>query len=175
MFSSTPGEITGQVTGQGDIASRTYEVSCPIVDRTWGQRHPIAGQAITGLADTFGKSGHYRPSALSSRKTANFTKQAVGFLQGAIPTGPSYKLAGPFRVGSNPYSAAVGNLNLDGTPDIVVSNCFSNNTGVLLSGTQIAVPYTGLSLVAGHSIQAAYTPDSGSKYGSSSSPATIAP
>ncbi len=50
----------------------------------------------------------------------------------------------PSPVGNNPYSAAVGDLNQDGTPDLVVSNCFSNNIGVLLSGTQISVPYSDL-------------------------------
>ena len=74
-----------------------------------------------------------------------------------------------------PYSAAVGDLDLDGTPDVVVSNCFSNNTGVLLDGTQISVPYSGLSLAPGHQLNATYTPDSNSKYGSSISPDVTAP
>ena len=46
---------------------------------------------------------------------------------------------------NGPYSATVGDPDLDGTPDILVSNCFNNNTGVLLSGTQIPVALSGLS------------------------------
>jgi len=81
----------------------------------------------------------------------------------------SHQVLGPFKVGNNPYSAAVGDLNLDGTPDLVVANCFSNNTGVLLDGTLISVPYSGLSLPPGNSFNASYTPDGVSKYGSSNS------
>jgi len=103
---------------------------------------------------------------------SNYTDGTVDLL---IPNGSTYTLVGPFDVGSGPYSAAVGDVDLDSTPDLVVSNCFSNNTGVLLSGTQISVPYTGLTLAAGHSIQATYTPNSNSKYGSSTSPAATAP
>ncbi|WP_263349831.1 beta strand repeat-containing protein [Acidicapsa acidisoli] len=103
---------------------------------------------------------------------SNYTDGSVDLL---IPNGSVYTLAGPFKVGTGPYSAAVGDIDLDGTPDVVVSNCFSNNTGALLSGTQISVPYSGLSLVAGHSIQAAYTPDGSSKYGASTTAATTAP
>jgi hypothetical protein len=90
-------------------------------------------------------------------------------------TGGAYSLAGPFKVGNNPYSAAVGDLDSDGTPDVVVSNCFSNSTGTLVSGTQISVPYSGLSLVAGHSVQASYTAGAGSEYGSSTSSSVTAP
>jgi hypothetical protein len=66
-------------------------------------------------------------------------------------------------------------VDLDGTPDIVVSNCFSNNTGVLLSGDQISVPYTGLSIAARHILHAAYTPNVSSNYGSSTSANVTAP
>ncbi|MFC5865067.1 beta strand repeat-containing protein [Acidicapsa dinghuensis] len=96
----------------------------------------------------------------------NYTDGSVDLL---IPSGSTYTLSGPFKVGTGPYSSAVGDIDLDGTPDLVVSNCFSNNTGVMLSGTQISVPYTGLSLTAGDSVSASYTPDGSSKYGSSTS------
>jgi len=76
---------------------------------------------------------------------------------------------GPFKVGNNPYSAAAGDINFDGTPDVVVANCFSNNTGVLFDGTQIAVPYTGLSLSPSDLFNGSYTPDGASKYGASTS------
>jgi hypothetical protein len=103
----------------------------------------------------------------------NYTDGTVDLL---IPTGPTTnKLVGPFKVGNNPYAVSVGDLDLNGTPDFVVPNCTSNNNGMLLSGTQISVPYTGLSLTAGDSIQAGYTPDGSSKYGPSSSAATTAP
>ena len=76
---------------------------------------------------------------------------------------------GPFGAGNTPVSAAVGDLDGDGTPDIVVANKLSNNTGVFLSGTQISVPYTGLSLTAGDTVNSTYTPDGASKYGASTS------
>jgi len=104
---------------------------------------------------------------------ANYTSGNVSLALGSA--GGGYTVLGPFGVGTNPYSAAVGDLNLDGTPDIVVSNCFSNNTGVLLSGTQISVPYGGLSFAPGNTLNAAYTPDGASKYGPSTSPNVTAP
>ena len=84
-------------------------------------------------------------------------------------------MLGPFPIGTKPYSAATGDIDKDGTPDIVVANTFSNNTGVLLSGTQISVPYTGLALPAGNSFNATYSPDGNSKYGTSTSPDVTAP
>ena len=104
---------------------------------------------------------------------SNYTDGSVDLLLGS--SGGSYTLVGPFAVGNNPYSAVVGDLDLDGTPDVVVSNCFSNNTGVLRSGTQISVPYTGLGLVPGDNLHAVYTPDGASKYGTSTSANVTAP
>lgn len=98
---------------------------------------------------------------------SSYTNGTVNLAIGSL--GGSYTVLSPFSVGNKPYSAAAGDLDLDGTPDLVVSNCFSNNTGVLLDGTQIAVPYTGLSLTAANQYNASYTPDSSSKYGSSTS------
>ncbi len=103
---------------------------------------------------------------------SNYTDGTVNLALGS--SGGSYTVLGPFGVGNSPYSAAVGDLDLDGTPDLVVSNCFSNNAGVLLDGTQISVPYSGLSLPSGDSFNATYTPDSASKYGSSNT-GNIAP
>jgi CSLREA domain-containing protein len=104
---------------------------------------------------------------------ANYTDGTVSLVLGN--SGGSYTTPAPFPVGDNPYSAAVGDLDRDGTPDIVVANCFSNNIGVLLSGTQISVPYSGLELVPGDTLQTTYTPDGSSKYGSSTSPGVTAP
>jgi len=80
---------------------------------------------------------------------------------------------GPFGTGNNLTSAAVGDLDGDGTPDVVVSSEFSNQTGVLLSGSQISVPYSGLSLRAGDLVNATYTPDGASQYGPSISPSVV--
>jgi len=104
---------------------------------------------------------------------ANYTDGTLNVATGN--TAAPYTVLGPFTVGTKPYSAAVGDVDNDGTPDIVVANCFSNNTGVLLSGTQISVPYTGLSLPAGNTLNATYSPDANSKYGASTSPNVTAP
>lgn len=104
---------------------------------------------------------------------ANYTDGTVTLALGTAEG--NYTVSGPTPVGNNPYSAALGDLNGDGTPDVVVSNCFSNNIGVLLSGTQISVPYSGLGLVPGDTLQAAYTPDGSSKYGASTSANVTAP
>jgi hypothetical protein len=104
---------------------------------------------------------------------SNYLDGSVDLLLGSA--GGSYTLAGPFTVGNNPYSAAVGDLDGDGTPDLVVSNCFSNNTGTLLDGMQISVPYSGLGLIPGDTLHAAYTPDGASKYGPSTSAGVTAP
>jgi hypothetical protein len=65
-----------------------------------------------------------------------------------------YSVLGPIKIGNNPYSAAVDDLDLDGSPDIVVSNCFSNNTVVRISGANISVPYPGLSFAPGPMLNA---------------------
>ena len=103
----------------------------------------------------------------------NYRSGTVNLLMGS--SGGTYTVLGPFSVGSGPYSAAVGDINLDGTPDLVVSNCFSNNTGVLFDGTQIATSYSGLSLTAGHQVEASYTPNGVSLYGTSSSAVATVP
>lgn len=104
---------------------------------------------------------------------ANYTDGTLNVAIGN--TAAPYIVLGPFAIGTKPYSAAAGDLDENGTPDIVVANCFSNNTGVLLSGTQISVPYTALSLPAGNVLNATYSPDVNSKYGASTSPGMIAP
>lgn len=104
---------------------------------------------------------------------ANYTSGTVSLVLGNSSGG--YTALGQFSVGNNPYSAAAGDLNHDGTPDVVVSNCFSDNTGVLLSGTQISVPYSGLALTPGDTLHATYAPDSNSKYGASTSSNVTAP
>lgn len=104
---------------------------------------------------------------------SNYTSNTVTLVLSS--SGGNYSATGPFNVGDSPYSAAVGDLDMDGTPDIVVANCFSDNTGVLLSGTQISVPYSGLSLTPGDQLHASYTPDGSSKYGSSTSANVTAP
>lgn len=104
---------------------------------------------------------------------SNYTDGTLNVATGS--TSGAYTVLGPFPIGTKPYSAAAGDLDNDSTPDIVVANTFSNNTGVLLSGTQISVPYTGLALPAGNTLNATYTPDANSKYGSSTSPNVTVP
>jgi hypothetical protein len=103
---------------------------------------------------------------------ANFTDSTLRLMIGG--TG-GYAMLGPFSTGGHPGSAAIGDLDGDGTPDIVVSNNSKNETEVFLSGAQISVSYSGLSLPAGNTVNATYTPDAASKYRSSTSPSRVAP
>jgi hypothetical protein len=103
---------------------------------------------------------------------ANFTDNTLRLMIGGTA---GYAMLGPFSTGGHPDSAAVGDLDGDGTPDIVVSNNSKNETEVFLSGAQISVSYTGLSLPAGNTVNATYTPDAASKYRSSTSPSRVAP
>jgi FG-GAP-like repeat len=103
---------------------------------------------------------------------ANFTDSTLRLMIGGTA---GYAMLGPFSTGGHPGSAAVGDLDGDGTPDIVVSNNSKNETEVFLSGAQISVSYTGLSLPAGNTVNATYTPDAASKYRSSTSPNKVAP
>jgi sugar lactone lactonase YvrE len=104
---------------------------------------------------------------------SNYTDNTVNLVLGN--GSGNYSLVGTFTVGTSPYSAAVGDIDRDGTPDVVVSNCYSNNTGTLLDGTQISVPYSGLSLTPGDTVQGSYTPDGASKYGPSTSSGVVVP
>jgi hypothetical protein len=109
------------------------------------------------------------PDLIVANYTDGTLNVAIGNADG------TYTVLGPFPIGTKPYSAAAGDLNKDGTPDIVVANTFSNNTGVLFGGTQISVPYTGLALPAGNTLNATYSPDGNSKYGASTSPNVTVP
>jgi len=104
---------------------------------------------------------------------ANYTGNSLSLALGE--SGSSYTVLGPFAVGGHPASAAVGDLNGRGAPDIVISNTFKNETEVFLIGAEISVSYSGLSLTAGDSVQATYTPDAASKYRASTSPIRTAP
>ncbi len=109
----------------------------------------------------------FNGDGIADLAVSNYTDGTVDLLL-ASPN-PGGKLH-PCRVVQGrqyPYSAAVADIDSDGTPDIVVSNCFSNNTGTLLSGTLIAVPYAGIALTTGDNIQASYAPDANSKYAES--------
>ena len=104
---------------------------------------------------------------------ANYTDGTLSMVIGSL--GGTYTVLGPFPIGTKPYSAAAGDIDESGTPDIVVANTFSDNTGVLLGGTQISTSYSGLSLPAGDTLNATYSPNGSSKYGSSTSPDVVAP
>jgi VCBS repeat protein len=115
----------------------------------------------------------FNGNGIPDMAVSNYTTGTVSLMMGSA--GGSYAVLGPFKVSNTPYSVAVGDLDLDGTPDIVVPNCFSNNTGVLLTGTQISVPYTGLLMTPGDTLDATYAPDVASQYSGSISPGVIAP
>lgn len=99
---------------------------------------------------------------------ANYTDGTVSVALGSASL--TYTVIGPFPIGSKPYSAAAADINGTGMSSVVVANTFSNNTGVLQSGTQVSVPYTGLALPAADTFNAIYTPDASSNYGASTSP-----
>jgi len=103
---------------------------------------------------------------------ANFTGNSLSL---AIGESGSYTVLGPFAAGGHPASAAVGDLNGRGAPDIVISNMLKNETEVFMVGAEISVSYTGLSLTAGHAVQATYTPDAASKYRASTSAISTVP
>lgn len=163
------GSGTNLLLGVANYAGNTVSVLQSIGDGTFGPQKVVAvgnGPDDINFAD-------FNGDTIPDIVVSNYGSGTVSLVLGS--SGGSYTAIGQFPIGNNPYSAAVGDLNGDGTPDIVVSNCFSDNTGVLLSGTQVAVPYSGLALNPGDTLNAAYTPDGNSAYGASTSPNVTAP
>jgi hypothetical protein len=90
-----------------------------------------------------GRCEFCRWGGIEDRVVSNNTDGTINLILDRLAG--NYSVLGPIKIGNNPNSAAVDDLGLDGTPDIVVSNGFSNNTVVRISGAQISVPYPGLS------------------------------
>jgi hypothetical protein len=75
---------------------------------------------------------------------ANFNSNSVSILLNTTPTGaptPTFATKVDFPTGSNPASVSIGDINLDGLPDIAVANSGSDNTvSILLNTTPTGTP-----------------------------------
>lgn len=79
-------------------------------------------------------NGDGRPDLIVTNENSN---NITVFLNTTIPGSSTVTFATPvtFATGSMPYSVAVGDLNEDGKPDVVVTNLFDNTVSVLLNAT----------------------------------------
>ncbi len=84
-----------------------------------------------------------------------------------------------FPTGANPYAAAVGDVNGDGNPDLIISNFGSNNETILLdqlttTATAVLTPVAVTGAAGNHSVVAKYPGDT--NFTTSTSPAiTLVP
>lgn len=173
LTARVPAGATGKIVFEDDGAAIGAAILAGATATFTTSTLAVGTHSMTAVYSGDANFSDFNGDGLEDLVVANYTDGTVDLLLSAVSGG--YTLDGPFPAGDNPYSAAVADIDQDGTPDIVVSNCFSNSTGVLLSGTQIAVPYSGLALTPGHQVYAAYTPDSSSAYGPSTSSSVTAP
>ena len=92
----------------------------------------------TGSAPDAVAVGDLNGDGLPDLVVANFFSNSVSVLLNTTALGsaaPSFAARHDFATGSFPDSVAIGDLNGDGIPDLVVANRRSNSTSVLLNTT----------------------------------------
>ena len=165
--------ITGSGTNQSIAVANFGSNNVDVLRNNGSGTFTIETTVIVGKGPDEVRFADINGDGIPDLIVANYTDGTLNVATGTA--GGTYTVLAPFPIGTKPYSAATGDIDMDGTPDVVVANTFSNNTGVLLSGTQISVPYTGLPLPAGNTLNATYSPDANSKYGASTSPNVTVP
>jgi hypothetical protein len=74
---------------------------------------------------------------------ANFNSNTASILLNTTPTGaptPTFATKVDFPTGSNPASVSIGDINLDGKPDLAVANLGSDTASILLNTTPTGAP-----------------------------------
>ncbi|MEG3864096.1 DUF4347 domain-containing protein, partial [Microcoleus sp. herbarium12] len=69
---------------------------------------------------------------------ANFSSNTASILLNTTPTGaatPTFATKVDFTTGNTPFSVSIGDFNLDGKPDLAVTNTNSNTASILLNTT----------------------------------------
>ena len=112
---------------------------------------PAGSPVRAGNVPRFIAVGDFDQNGAPDLAVANYGSAGVTILLGDR-TGKFNEAAGsPLNVGTNPFSVAVGDFNLNGKPDLAVANYGSNNVTILLGhGRGVFTQPAGSPVAAGN-------------------------
>ena len=125
--------------------------------------YPVSTIAVSIVSADINHDGHPDIVASGAGVGSQGTSVLLGVGDGTFHTPQTYNAGGALG------DIAVGDLNGDGMPDLVLSNPYSNQISVLLGGTVSSAKLANVAVIGAgqHTISASYVPGTGSIYAGS--------